>query len=598
MRFRADQFFVSYTQKGVFLDDQLRKALALSEGDVIEMKLSIEDKFNRVVYTIIRAKENWDSEMEKSAYGKYWFSEAAASRILTDKSLVIIGYVDWNNLVYDWDSKSLIRVNPAIEIEKHDKVRPCSKLMLKITSAPPMKISDNEPALDMSEVVREKSETILWFQTDETKKKPVNMRRTGLETLHLLGVERKNILKNNGINTILQLISCPVEKLRKIRGISYHLLEKWIMSSSKALVPSAYPINCQVFLTKPRRQKLEVTDRTEIKVLAPYYSQFFVRGHPRVGSGILEALDCALGPFYNINMKRMDAVTLTGKDGGREVNLFGPWVVEMFGFDKKDEVEELLETLEGCIENAFQIGRERDVILLISPQETYIEADQILNALVNKLAVQYLSPKQMLQRLRWGERIIVDSNVLVDGRLSSLIMRAMMDTLDYPQKKLEIVIPNIVTYEVKSMVDRPSKKVIQYRLANLELQRLRALGDAGYIGIEYSGEIPQVPPITEQEKGTWKFYSSLRDEYILKIMEEVDDATLVTQDGRLATSAYVKGLEVIHLKPLIKALKEDYTQEISSFSSIPRNEQDTILSEIADDLLVSKSTLREIIKSI
>lgn len=596
MKFKARQFFVSYTQKGVFLDRQVRRKLLLDENDVVAMELSFEDKFARKVYAIVKAKEKWDPNLEKIVYGEQWYSQEIISKMMDDKSRAIIGYVDWNNLVSEWDIKGLLHTDPNVEIKKYGKTESCKKLVLKVISAPSTKVSGKKMNYEIAEIVREKAETVLWCHTDETQKKPLNLRRTGLETLPLLGVERKTILRDNGINTILQLISCPVDRVKAIKGISYNLLEKWILDSSKALLPSAYQVTCQVFLTEPREKELVVTESTHVSILAPYYSQFFVRGHSRVESRILDELQETFGAFYSINMKQESTVTMTSKDGSREINVFGPWIVEMFGFKRKDKAEELLEDLEVAIEAAFDAWGKNDVVLLISLQETYIEADQILDALVGKLSVQYSDPKQILQRMKLGGKIVVDANVLIDGRLSYLIMRAMSDTEDYSLKNPEIIIPNVVTYEIKSMIDRPAAKNVQCELADLELQRLRALSDASYINIKHLGDIPQIPPITQHNKGTWKFYSSLRDEYILKVLEAVEGSTLVTEDGRLARSAYVKGFEVIHIRPLIKAIKEDYDQEIKGLPSSSKIERNRILDEMVNELLVSRNTLIEIIK--
>jgi len=596
MKFKARQFFVSYTQKGVFLDRQVRRKLLLDENDIVAMELSFEDRLARKIYAIVKAKEKWDQNLEKMAYGKHWYTQEIISKMMEDKSRAIIGYVDWINLVSEWDVKGLLQSDPNVEIKKCGKLESCKKLVLKVISAPSIRVSGKKMNYEIVEIVREKDEILLWCHTDETQKKPLNLRRTGLETLPLLGVERKTILRDNGISTILQLISCPLDKVKAIKGISYNLLEKWILDSSKALSPSAYPAACQVFLTEPRDKELIVTESTHVNILGPYYSQFFVRGHSRVESRILGELQEKFGGFYNISMKQETTVTMISKDGSREINIFGPWIVEMFGFKRKDKAEELLEDLEVAIQAAFGTWGKNDVVLLISLQETYIEADQILDALVGKLSVQYSDPKLILQRMKLAGKVVVDANILIDGRLSYLIMRAMSDTEDYSLKNPEIIIPNVVTYEIKSMIDRPAAKNVQCELADLELQRLRALSDASYINIKHLGDIPQIPPITQHNKGTWRFYSSLRDEYILKILEAVEGSTLVTEDGRLARSAYIKGFEVIHIKPLIKAIKEDYDQEIKGLLSSSTIERNRILDEMENELLVSRNTLIKIIK--
>lgn len=597
MKFEARQFLVSYTQQAVFLDKYLMDKLAVSENDVVEMKMFFEGELASESYSLIKAKEKWDLELEKSAYGKGWYSQDLAEKFLRNQSCIVIGYVDWNNLTFGWDIKSLLYSNPTVEMKKYVKINPCEKMVLKILAGLPSHAREKVKLYEFADVVSEKQEIVLWCHTDKTKKKPINLKRTGLESLPLLGSKRREILKENGINTILELISTPQDKLRVIKGISYDLLEKWIFDSSKALRPSAYPLRCQVFLTKPRGQKLVVTKKTRVDALSPYYSQFFVRGHPRVESKILDGLHETFEAFYSVTMPRESIVTLLKKDGTQEVNIFGPWIIEMFGFKRKDDVKEFLKQLKVTIESTFDAWSDKDVVQLISPQETYIEADQILESLVKKLSVQYADPKQILREMERGGRIIVDTSILIDGRLSFLIVRAMQGTLDFSiATSPEIVIPNIVSYEIKSMIDRPAPKEVQYHLADRELLRLKALHDAGYITLKYIGEIPQLPPITQYQKGAWKFFSSLRDEYVLRVLEEVDNPTLVTQDGRLARSAYIRGFDVIHIKPLIREIKDEFRQEIRKFRDLPKDEQERLLMEIGHRLLVSRNTITRILR--
>lgn len=462
MKFESSQFFISYTQRGIFIDSQLREVLCVDEGDPVEMKLIVKDEFCRVTYAIARSKENWNPEIEKQAYGNVWYSQA-----FVDKAKIIIDYVDWNNLFFDWDIKSLLNTSFTIDVKKCSEIKPCEKLMLKLTSPLPTKCTKKGDLIfEKPEVVSEKSDIILWYYTKESNKKPINLRRTGLERLPSLGVERKALLKRYGITTILQLISYPLEELTKIKGISIKQFEKWILASSKVLVPSAIPVSCKVFLTEPREQNLLVSESTEIEVLLPYYSQFFVKGHPKVESRLLHELNNSFGAFYNINMKQESTITLTSKDGDKEINIFGPWIIEMIGFKEKDKVEEFLEDLQICIESSFENWGEKDVLLLISPQERSIEADEVLNALVNKLAVQYSEPEQVLLQIRWGKKILIDSNVLIDGRLSSLIMRTMMDVEDHSAETPEIIVPNIVTYEIKSMLERLKAKNAENELVD------------------------------------------------------------------------------------------------------------------------------------
>lgn len=571
--------------------------LTVAENDVVQIKMFIKEELVSESYSLIKAKEKWNVELEKSAYGKRWYSQDILEKFLKNQSCIVIGYVDWNNLTFGWNIKSLLYSNPTLELKRYVELNPCKKMMLKILGGLPLHLSRKVKFYEFADVVSEKQEIVLWAHTDKTKKKPINLKRTGLESLPLLGSKRRTILMENGINTILELISTSLDKLRTIKGISYNSLEKWIFDSSKALRPSAHSLICQVFLTEPRGQKLVVTKRTDYDVLRPYYSQFFVRGHPRLESKILDELHETFGAFYTATMPREGVVTLLKKDGIKEVNIFGPWIIEMIGFKQKNEVKEFLEKLKECVESTFLTWGEKDVVQLISPQEAYIEADQILESLVRELSVQYTNTRQILSEMARGSRIVVDTSILIDGRLSSLIVRAMQGTLGFSiTTSPEIIIPNIASYEIKSMIDRPAPKEVQYHLADQELLRLKALHDAGYITLGFMGEIPPFPPITQQEKGTWKFFSSLRDEYILRVLEKVDNPTFVTEDGRLARSAYIKGFDVIHIKPLIREVKEEFGQEIKKFADLPKDEQVHLLTEIGNRLLVSRDTITKILR--
>lgn len=596
MKFDARQFLVSYTQKGVFLDKYLMDKLAVGENDVVEMKMLFEGELASESYSLIKAKEKWDLELEKSAYGKRWYSQDIVEKFLRNQSCIVIGYVDWNNLTFGWAIKSLLNSHPTIEMKKYVDINPCKKMVLKILGGLPSHVHKKVKFYEFTDVVSEKQEIVLWFHTDKTKKKPINLKRIGLESLPRLGSKRRTILMENGINTILELISTPPDNLRTIKGISYGLLEKWIFDSSKALHPSAYSLRSQVFLTKPKGQKLVVTKKTDYDVLSAYYSQFFVRGHPRVESKILDELHETFEAFYTATMPQEGVVTLLKKDGTEEVNIFGPWIIEMFGFKHEDDAKEFLKQLKVTIQSTFKAWGEKDIVQLIGPQETSIDADQILESLVRELSVQYADPEQILWKMEQGGRIIVDTSVLIDGRLSSLIVRAMQGTLDFSIANPEVIIPNIVSYEIKSMIDRSAPKEVQYQLAGRELLRLRALHDAGYINLKYVGKIPTLPPIMQKDKGTWKFFSSLSDEYILRVLEEVDNPTFVTQDGRLARSAYIRGFDVIHIKPLIQELKEEFGYEIKKFRYLSKDEQERLLIEIGDRLLVSRNTITEILR--
>jgi len=358
----ARQFFVSYTQRGVFLDKYLMDRLNVGENDVVEISMFFQGELASKSRSLVKGKENWDLELEKSAYGKGGYSQDALEKFLRDQSCIIIGYVDWNNLTFGWDTKSLLYSNPTIKTEKIIETNPCKKMLLRILAGFPSSVKGKTKFFEFADVIGEKQEIVLWCHTEKTQKKPINLKRTGLESLPLLGSKRRAILMESGISTILELISTSTDKLRTIKGISYELLEKWIFDSSKALHSSAHPVRAQVFLTEPRGENLVVTDKTDYAFLSPFYSQFFVRGHPRVESKILDGLHETFGAFYTATMPREVLVTLLKKDGTEQVNIFGPWIIEMLGFKSKNDVKEFLEQLRDTIQVAFKALGENDVV--------------------------------------------------------------------------------------------------------------------------------------------------------------------------------------------------------------------------------------------
>lgn len=229
----------------------------------------------------------------------------------------------------------------------------------------------------------------------------------------------------------------------------------------------------------------------------------------------------------------------------------------------------------------------------LNHKRAFFEADQILDGLITKFSVPYSEIDEVLFALELNEKIVVDSSILIDSRLSSLIVRITQGRFKekyHIREPPEIIVPNIVTFEIKSMIDRKRPKEVQYVLGDHELLRLKALSDAGYITLSYVGEIPSYPPVIEKEKGLWKFVGSLRDEYILKVLKQVENSVLLTADRELAKSAYIRDHEVILLRPLKEEIRQRYKRILSN--------KRLSLKVSTEQLFIPKETASKIIDSI
>jgi rRNA-processing protein FCF1 len=296
-------------------------------------------------------------------------------------------------------------------------------------------------------------------------------------------------------------------------------------------------------------------------------------------------------------MLRENVVTLTKKDGSREIVISGPWIIEMLGFEDKNEIDKVLNDIRITIMSSYDLWEEKGVVQLIDAQKEFIDADQVLKSLVSKFALQYSSTEAILRVMEADKKVVIDTSILIDERLSFLIVRATQGTLgiEYSIERPIIVIPNVVIYEIKSMLDRKSPKESQYRSGNQELLRLRALHDAGYVSVEYIGETPLLPPVAQYEKGSWRFISSLRDEYILNVLGKTSNSVLLTSDGRLATSAYARGQEVVLIKPLDMEINERLKEDLIDYKNLNEYEREKILIKICEDIMVSKDKISNLI---
>ena len=589
--FKTSEFFISFTHQGVFLDKNVMDRSSLIHGDAVELGLSCRGKLASKCYGIVKSKDEWNAALEKVAYGPFWYSSNRMEEFLAKEECVILSYVEWNSLTLGLEKKDVVLMKPGLTIRKLPNVKPAEEIRLKVIEAKtPVEELDFE---EYPVVVLEKQDVVILGHTKETRHRPINMRKVGLLSLPNLGHKRREALSKNGISTILELISFPTDKLDRIKGISKTLMNRWIVATSKVLEPSAFRLLAQVFLTRPRGAHVFVTKQTRVDVATPFYTQFFVRGHPLVESKVLGSLEEMLGIHFDVSMPRENVVKLERKDRSQEIRVVGPWIMELTGFESLEEVEDVLENLNVCISSAFDLWEDEDVFALVEPQRAIIEADQILNGLVAKLSLSYSSAKDLIHYVIRGEKIVIDTNILIDGRLSSLMVRAAQGTVkgEYLFGRPEIIVPNIVTFELKSMTDRYRKKETEARLGDIELLRLKALHDAGYLTLKHVGETPLFPPVTQYEKGLWKFIASLRDEFILRVVSENPESVLLTTDGRLARSAYIKGNEVVLMKRLVEEVKEEFQDMLEEYGTLSNRDRERLLKDISDYLLVPKETV-------
>ena len=565
--------------------------LGLVHDDAVELRLNCRGKLTSKCYGVVKSKDKWNVELEKAAYGRFWYSSNFMEESLAEEECVILSHVEWNCLTLGFEKRHIVLMNPSLTIRKLPNAKPAEELRLKIFDAViPVEELESE---EYPTVVLEKQNVVTWGQTKETRQNPINVRKVGLLSLPNLGHKRREALARHGITSILELISFPPNKLDKIERISKTLMSRWILASSKILEPSAFRLLAHVFLTRPRGVPVFVTNQTHVNIAIPFYTNFFVRGHPLVEAKILGSLKEILGIHFNVSMPRENVVKLEKKDRRQEIIIAGPWIAELTGFERKDEVEDILKRLLTCISSAFELWEDNDVLTLIEPQRAFIEADQILNGLVAKLSLPYSSGEELFYYMIRGEKIVVDTNILIDGRLSSLIVRAAQGTLtkEYLFERPEIIVPNIVTFELKSMTDRYRKKGTEAHLGDKELLKLKALHDAGYITLKHVGEIPLFPPVTQYEKGLWRFIASLRDEFILRVLSENPEYVLLTTDGRLARSAYIKGNEVVLMKRLVDEVEEKFQDRLEDYQAFSSRERRGLLKDICDQLLVPKESV-------
>ena len=64
-------------------------------------------------------------------------------------------------------------------------------------------------------------------------------------------------------------------------------------------------------------------------------------------------------------------------------------------------------------------------------------------------------------------------------------------------------------------------------------------------------------------------------------MRKVGNSFLVTSDGRLARSAYVRGYEVVLVKPLRREVADNFAERLEHFELLSEDEKKALLKEIS-----------------
>jgi hypothetical protein len=597
-KFQLDNVITTFTQNGIFLHRSIIKDLKLSEGDPIYLRLLSGNKILGETLTFVNDKSRWNLTKEKKIYGKDWYSDDVINKIMKYKRFSVLGYLEWDCLSFWW-RKSLPFKELTLEIESILDIEDCKKVsIMPIIGEEP--IDTNGP--NLMPPVLETGKIIRVWPLDNLDNVKINRRKYGLSYLPGCGPKKKALLKTRGINSLFKVLSSSISEISDIEGISKKTAEFWITSASKVAEPDLDSLSCQVMSTDPEAKTVKITKKTEFIFDYPYYAQLFVKGHPRINKELIEKLGSKLKEDYKV-MEPLtglpESLSLSNRKNNRTISIYGPWVVTMIGYPDIESVKEDLSYLEFTMQYVLNLWG--DVVTLIEPQKRIMDTDQIVDSIVKKFSPDYSDMGGILYLMRTNEELVLDTNIIIDGRISSLIIRATLSFFEleeYEIGKPTIIIPLVSAYEIKSMVDRYKKKDIPYTLGAEELQRLRALNDAGYITLVYDGELPPIPHISKDLKGLWQFIASIRDEYILPILEKRKKARLITSDKNLAVSAYARKYNLVLIRPLEKELREFFSDVLKKFKSLSSKKKEENVKIISKKLKVPVDTLRKVIDKI
>ena len=518
-----DRCFTSYAHEGLFLSDELMREMGVREGEII--KLISEDG---TALVRIKHKNKWNIafETEKGLP----FNVSFLQKVKKDPEYVVLGALSSNKLAYESGKHtryiSLTRYERKPECEKARSIVVTVKEEVEDVKCLKTHWKEDFSVLtEIGDIVPLFSSTIIdleeRFALDQIK---------DLTRVPSIGPSTQAFLKAAKIRNYNQLLRSSMKELEKIRRIGAKRAYDILLSASNCIGLPGKVFHGRVTETLPSYAPVLINEETEITFKRPFYARLSVKGYPNLSMQCLPALK----EIYSLDTVKEDALTLKDKEE-RLITLLERWQIEFEGFDLEAAKKEL-----EFVRDEISYGLEADVEILFGPSRKPFDIDQFSSSLDRIIKVTAM-PMDDITWLLEEEQVIPDTNVLVDNRLCSIILRELEEaTFGYELPKYKITIPKIVLFEMKRMADDKFdkfRKNLGERGLN-EVGKLRALADAGIIQLEFSGEPPQ-----------YELPNVLRDEFILE-EAKTKNATLLTGDERLARSAYTREIHYYYLRSI------------------------------------------------
>ena len=548
-----ERCFTSYAHEGLFLSDELMREMGVREEEII--KLISEDGMALVR---IKHKNKWNItfETEKGLP----FNDSFLQKVKKDPECVVLGALSYNKLAYESGKHtryiSLTKYERKPECEKTrsivvtvkeevDDVK-CLKMHWKEDFSVLTEIGDTVPLFSSTIIDQEES-----FALDQIK---------DLTRIPSIGPATQAFLKAAKIRNYNQLLKSSMKELKKIRRIGAKRAYDILLSASNCIGLHGKGFKGRVMGPFPLYAPVSINKETKITFKRPFYARLSVKGHPNLSMQWIPALK----PFYSFDIVNEGTLTLKDKEE-RLITIFGRWQIEFEGFDLETAKQEL-----EYVRNEIAYKLEADVEILFGPSRKPFDIDQFSSSLDRIIKVTAM-PMDDITWLLEEEKVIPDTNVLLDNRLSSIILRELEEaTFGHELPKYKIIIPKIVLFEMKRMADDKIRRNLGERGLN-EVGKLRALADAGIIQLEFSGEPPQ-----------YDLPNVLRDEFILE-ETKTKNATLLTGDERLARSAYTREIHYYYLRSINDII-------IDKTSKGPYNLKDACKDlMVGQDLVLSKA---------
>jgi len=132
------------------------------------------------------------------------------------------------------------------------------------------------------------------------------------------------------------------------------------------------------------------------------------------------------------------------------------------------------------------------------------------------------------------ERIICDSSIIIDGKITQMVEKGEL-------KDIEIIIPLAVLYELQAQASKGREPGF---IGLDELKRLREICEKKKIKLRYTGDRPSIDDI--------KLAKSGRMDAIIRDVAKAENGTLLTADYVQALVGEVEGVKVKHIPAEIK----------------------------------------------